>query len=84
LVPVSTILLLNGENHVEAKCICEISQYGVILVENNELLESETCGFLLRIKPENENEGGIMPESAPYAQWSFNDMHQLIIHNPVK
>lgn len=44
-------ILINGSYHVKTKCTYEFSQYGIMANDGNSLLKSDTCGFLIRIKP---------------------------------
>jgi glutathione synthase len=71
--PVQNILM-NGLQNIKVNCIYEVSQYGIIAIDNNQLVKSDSCGFLIRIKPEDVNEGGIMAGVGSICSWIIEDV----------
>jgi glutathione synthase len=66
-------VLISGSQHLKAKCIYEVSQYGILGIDGDAILKSESCGFLIRVKPENVNEGGIMAGVGSICSWMLED-----------
>lgn len=66
-------ILMEGRTHTKASCVYEVSQYGILAIENDELLKCDTCGFLIRIKPEHATEGGIMVGVGSICSWLIKE-----------
>jgi glutathione synthetase len=58
-ITAKTPILRNGqESQIEA--VSELGIYGFVLARNYEIIENETCGWLLRTKPVECDEGGLI------------------------
>lgn len=69
ITPAKENLLIYGQSSIKSQCVYEVSQYGTIVVEEGSLLSSDTCGFLIRTKPDCCNEGGIMAGVGSICSW---------------
>ncbi len=58
-ITASTPILRNGKQS-EIESVSELGIYGYILASNYEVLRNETCGWLLRTKPVECDEGGLI------------------------
>lgn len=66
-------ILIDGLKYCHTKTINEISQYGLILSEKGKLEKNETIGFLIRIKPSDVDEGGVMAGVGSICSWKVNE-----------
>ena len=65
--------MLNGEGYTEGSFVFEMSRYGSFCWVNNEIIDNDVSGFLLRSKPVEANEGGIMTGIGAITPWKFHE-----------
>jgi len=62
---------MNGTAYDQINCLYEISRYGAFCWIDGQLVKNVSGGFLIRAKPEHENEGGIMSGVGAIVPWKF-------------
>lgn len=66
-------IILCGNQHGKAECVYEISSYGILIHDQKELLKNDQVGFLIRVKPKNQNEGGVLAGAGCLCSWMIED-----------
>ena len=51
-------LVVDG-NSEYAECVSEIGRYGILLADQGQVIRNEDCGYLVRTKSADVNEGGV-------------------------
>lgn len=65
--------IIDGVNYHTLNCLYEISRYGAFSWIDDQLVTNVVSGFMIRAKPENANEGGIMTGIGSIVPWKFID-----------
>lgn len=65
-------LIVNGYCYENCICDYQISRYGVIIGEKDMLKQNKVEGFLIRIKCDTSNEGGIMSGGGSLCSWMID------------
>ena len=63
--------IIDGKHYTMINCLYELSRYGAFTWLDYNLSYNAVSGFLLRAKPEHENEGGIMQGIGSIVPWKL-------------
>ncbi len=64
VAPEQECLIMENNKLVRKNCVSEVSIYGIILSDENQVHLNKQVGFLLRTKDVSVQEGGVMSASA--------------------
>lgn len=67
--PALANIIIDGNTYRKANCVSEVSRYGVISSINGEVRHNTVGGFLVRVKSEQDNEGGVIAGTGAISAW---------------